>query len=94
MIYIPNPTTDLVGGLPYPLVPTKADADALVKELADYHALFAPLFQRREQRQSAEVYLRGLLVADVPRKNIEAITLRLLGADSDADKRVRALQSA
>ncbi len=92
MIYIPNLTTDLAGGLPRPLVPTKVDPDALVKELADYHALFAPLFQRREQRQSAEVYLRGLLVADVPRKNVEAISLRLLGADSQADNRVRALQ--
>ncbi len=92
MIYIPNLTTDLTGGLPRPLVPTKAEPDALVKELADYHALFAPLFQRREQRQSAEVYLRGLLVADVPRKNVEAISLRLLGADSQAENRVRALQ--
>jgi SRSO17 transposase len=92
MIYLPNPTTDLTNWLPHPLVPTRADADAVVKELADYHALFAPLFQRREQRQSAEVYLRGLLVADVPRKNVEAISLRLLGADSQADNRVRALQ--
>jgi SRSO17 transposase len=92
VIYIANQTTDLVGELPQVLVPTVADTVSLVKELADYHAVFAPLFQRREQRQWAEVYLHGLLVADVPRKNIEAISLRLLGADSDADKRVRALQ--
>ena len=60
--------------------------------LATYHARFAPLFARAEQRAWAEVYLRGLLVADVPRKNTEAVALRLLGAGPGAEARVRALQ--
>src|SRR5262245_23103405 len=61
-------------------------------ELAAYHAHFAPLFARREQRAWAQVYLRGLLTADVRRKNVEAMALRLLGAGPDAARHVRALQ--
>jgi hypothetical protein len=62
------------------------------EELAAYQAHFAPLFARREQREWAAVYLRGLLLADVPRKNVEAMTLRLFGAGPDAARQVRALQ--
>jgi SRSO17 transposase len=62
------------------------------EDLAAYQAHFAPLFARREQREWAAVYLRGLLLADVPRKNVEAMTLRLFGAGPDAVRRVRALQ--
>jgi hypothetical protein len=51
---------------------------SLAEELVAYHQHFAPLFYRREQREWAAVYLRGLLTADVPRKNIEAMALRLL----------------
>lgn len=69
-----------------------ADLDGVVEELAAYHARFAPLFKRREQRAAAEIYLRGLLVADVPRKNVEAMVLRQFGAGPDADRKVRALQ--
>jgi SRSO17 transposase len=61
-------------------------------ELAAYHAHFAPRFARREQRAWATVYLRGLLLADVPRKNVEAMALRLLGAGPQAARQVRALQ--
>jgi SRSO17 transposase len=71
---------------------TAPDVTALAEELAAYHARFAPFFTRREQRIWAEVYLRGLLVADVPRKNTEAMALRLLGAGDGAEARVRALQ--
>ena len=71
---------------------TAADLDGVVEELAAYHAHFAPVFQRREQHAWAAVYLRGLLVADVPRKNVEALALRLLGAGPAADRQVRALQ--
>jgi SRSO17 transposase len=60
--------------------------------LATYHAHFAPFFKRSEQRDWAEVYLRGLLTADVRRKNTEAMALRLLGAGPGAAARVRALQ--
>ena len=66
--------------------------EELAAELAAYHAHFAPLFKRSEQRRWAEVYLRGLLTADVPRKNVEAMALRLLGAGPGAERRVRALQ--
>ena len=83
---------DVVDELPAPLTRTPQDLAGLVEELAAYHAHFAPLFQRREQRAWAAVYLRGLLTADVPRKNVEALALRLLGAGPGADRRVRALQ--
>src|SRR3712207_9481673 len=66
---------------------TAADLDGVVEELAAYHAHFAPMFQRPEQRAWAAVYLRGLLTADVPRKNVEALALRLLGAGPGADRR-------
>ncbi len=71
---------------------TAADLADVGEELTAYHAHFAPLFARREQRDWAAVYLRGLLTADVPRKNVEALALRLLGADADASRQVRALQ--
>src|SRR5436190_591858 len=70
---------------------TVPEAEALAAELVAYHARFAPLFQRAEQRRWAAVYLQGLL-ADVPRKNVEAIALRVLGAGPGAERRVRALQ--
>src|SRR5512147_3098465 len=71
---------------------TPADLADVGAELAAYHARFAPLFARREQRAWAQVYLRGLLTADVPRKNVEAMALRLLGAGPRAARQVRALQ--
>jgi SRSO17 transposase len=69
-----------------------ADLAEVSEELAAYHAHFAPLFARSEQREWVAVYLRGLLVADVPRKNVEAMALRLLGAGPHAARQVRALQ--
>jgi SRSO17 transposase len=69
-----------------------ADLADVGEELAAYHAHFAPLFARREQRAWAQVYLRGLLTADVPRKNVEAMALRLLGVGPHAARQVRALQ--
>jgi SRSO17 transposase len=71
---------------------TGEEAVSLAEELAAYHQHFAPLFYRREQRKWAEVYLRGLLTADVPRKNVEAMALRLLGVGPHAEREVRALQ--
>jgi hypothetical protein len=50
---------------------------SFAEELVSYHQHFAPLFYRREQREWAALYLRGLLTADVPRKNVEAMALRL-----------------
>ena len=71
---------------------TAADLADVGEGLAAYHAHFAPLFARREQREWAAVYLRGLRTADVPRKNVEALALRLLGAGVDASRQVRARQ--
>ena len=71
---------------------TAEEAVALAEELAAYHQHFAPFFYRREQREWAAVYLRGLLTADVARKNVEAMALRLLGVGPHAERQVRALQ--
>ncbi len=71
---------------------TPAEVASLAEELVAYHQHFAPLFYRREQRDWAAVYLRGLLTADVPRKNVEAMALRLLGVGPHAERQVRALQ--
>lgn len=83
---------DLTPEMPAVTTLTPADVSGILEELAAYHAQFAPLFRRPEQRLGAQVYLRGLLTADVPRKNVEAMALRLFGAGPDADRRVRALQ--
>jgi SRSO17 transposase len=83
---------DLTPELPAVITLTPADVSGVLEELAAYHAQFAPLFKRPEQRAGAEVYLRGLLTADVPRKNVEAMALRLFGVGPDAERRVRALQ--
>ena len=88
----PQGITDLRGGLSPELHLRSADLEDIATDLVAYHARFAPLFARQEQRGWAEVYLRGLLVAEVPRKNVEAMALRLLGAEDGADRRVRALQ--
>src|SRR5258708_10202706 len=69
-----------------------ADLADVGEELAAYNAHLGPLFARREQRAWAQVYLRGRLIADIPRKNVEAMALRLLGAGLHVARRVRALQ--
>ena len=65
------------------------DIESLVEELRAYHAIYSPLFQRREQREAAHTYLQGLL-ATLPRKSIEPMVLALTGV---APKAVRAMQS-
>lgn len=93
MAFLPSlPTTDLSADLPAERTLSVGDIADLVDELAAYHHEFAPLFKRYEQRAWAAIYLRGLLSADVPRKNIEAMALRLFGADDAAARTVRALQ--
>ena len=64
------------------------DLDRLVEALRDYHAIYSPLFQRREPREWAEKYLHGLLL-EMPRKSIEPMVLALDGAQPNA---VRAMQ--
>src|SRR5258706_16002262 len=83
---------DLTNAGPAVVTLTPADLAEVGEELARYHARFARLFARREQRAWAALYLRGLLIADVPRKNVEAMALRLLGAGPQAARQVRALQ--
>src|SRR2546421_12787654 len=84
--------TDLTGALSPELHLRSADLESIVDDLMAYHARFAPLFSRQDQRDWAAVYLRGLLVADVPRKNVETMALRPLGAGPGAERRGRALQ--
>lgn len=61
------------------------DIEALADELLAYHAHFAPLFQRSEQRDWALIYLQGQL-ADLERKSIEPMAL------AHPDGNVQALQ--
>ena len=65
------------------------DIEQLVEELRAYHAIYSPLFQRREQRDAAHIYLQGLLAA-LPRKSIEPLVLAVEGVAPPA---VRAMQS-
>jgi len=65
------------------------DIAHLVEELHAYHAIYSPLFQRREQREAAHASLQGLL-ATLPRKSIEPM---VLAVDGVAPKAVRAMQS-
>jgi SRSO17 transposase len=65
------------------------DIEHLVEELRAYHAIYSPLFQRREQREAAHTSLQGLL-APLPRQSIEPLGLAV---DGVAPKAVRALQS-
>lgn len=83
---------DVTPELPSPRELTAVDVVALAEELVAYQQHFAPFFRRREQREWAAVYLRGLLTADVPRKNVEAMALRLLGVSPQSVRQVRALQ--
>lgn len=68
---------------------TPEEIMGLVEELGAYHALFAPLFARREQREWAGVYLEGLVTPSSERKSIEPMVLALKGPDGNA---VRAAQ--
>ncbi len=59
------------------------DVAALADELTAYHALFAPLFARSEQRRGALCYLQGQLL-DLERKTIEPLALALPDGDVQA----------
>jgi SRSO17 transposase len=59
------------------------DVEALAEALGAYHARFAPLFQRAEQRHWARKYLEGQLL-ELERKSIEPMALALDGGDGDA----------
>jgi SRSO17 transposase len=66
----------------------RRDAKRLAAELNHYYTAYAPLFARSEQRQWAQLYLRGQL-SDLARQSIEPMVLRERGKDINA---VRAVQ--
>jgi len=72
-----------------PLSCSESELRAVIQEVRDYHAIFAPLYGRREQREWGELYLRGLVSPDIERKSIEPMVLTMKGADPNA---VRAVQ--
>ena len=59
------------------------DVEALAEELVAYHAAFAPLFRRAEQRTWALAYLQGQLL-ELERKAIEPMALALEHGDVQA----------
>jgi SRSO17 transposase len=59
------------------------DLAMMAEELASYHVQFHDLFQRREQREWSEFYLRGQ-VAELERKTVEPMVLALKGPDPAA----------
>jgi SRSO17 transposase len=65
------------------------DVSELMTPLKEYHAIYAPLFGRREHHEHSEFYVKGLLSPEVERKSIEPMVLHLKGADGNA---VRAVQ--
>jgi SRSO17 transposase len=67
---------------------SRRDVKKLASELSDYYTGYAPLFRRSEQREWAQLYLRGQL-SDLERKSIEPMVLRERGKDINA---VRAVQ--
>ena len=66
----------------------RRDVKQLASELSNYYAGYAPLFARSEQREWAQLYLRGQL-SELERKSIEPMVLRERGKDINA---VRAVQ--
>lgn len=64
------------------------DVAQMAEALAAYHAEYATLYQRREQREYAEFYLRGQL-SDLERKTVEPMVLEAKGRDTNA---IRAVQ--
>jgi len=59
------------------------DVERLADDLVAYHARFAPLFQRSEQRGGALRYLQGQLL-DLERKTIEPLAHAVVGGDVQA----------
>jgi SRSO17 transposase len=81
MAMLDVPTAPVLDLLPQEL-------ETILDELAAFHAIFSPLFARREQRDWSRQYLHGLL-SEIPRKAIEPMVLQLHGADRNA---VRGMQ--
>jgi SRSO17 transposase len=62
---------------------TTNHVDNLTTELTTYSNLYQQVWQRREQRENYETYLRGLML-DIPNKSVETMMLHLHGDDSKA----------
>jgi SRSO17 transposase len=60
---------------------TPQDIGDLQDEVKAYQAIYGPLFQRREQRERSQHYLRGLLAPEIEKKAIEPMMLALKGDD-------------
>src|SRR5256885_12448091 len=69
------------------------DIAHLVEELRAYHAIYSPLFQRREPREAAHASLQGLL-ATWPRKSIEPMGLAVGGGGPQGLRGMPVLYSA
>lgn len=67
--------------------------DHLVEALREYHAIYSPLFQRREPREWAQKYLHGLLL-ELPRTSIEPMVLALEGPQVKAVRTMQLFLSA
>jgi SRSO17 transposase len=64
------------------------DLKNLAAELSQYSAAYAPLFKRREQREWAQLYLRGQL-SELKRKSIEPMALCERGEDINSVRTVQ-----
>jgi SRSO17 transposase len=64
------------------------DVDSLADELDEYHSIYSPWFQRREQRERAKGYLNGLL-SRMENKSVEAMVIEQEGPDPNA---IRSMQ--
>jgi SRSO17 transposase len=68
---------------------TPQDLDDLLEQVHEYHTIYKPLFQRREQREKSKRYLYGLLSPEIKNKAIEPMMLELEG---DNENEIRAMQ--
>jgi len=77
------PTLPPPSGLPPERNLAPRDITGLANALRDYHAQFAALFQREEQRHWSLAYLEGQML-ELERKSIEPMALALEGGDVQA----------
>lgn len=68
---------------------TPQDIDSLLEQVHNYHSIYSPLFQRREQQERSQSYLYGLLSPEIENKAIEPMMLGLVG---DEQNEIRAMQ--
>lgn len=66
--------------------------ETLQTELAQYIALYQPVFKRREQKEHYETYLKGLMLT-LPNKSVETMILNLKGDDPNAIRNLQHFMS-